>query len=105
MKILRQLALAVGAALSSAPVVVSSVAAQPNTALACAKADLALMYKLADEHGTATVAADLLARAALKVIDARAACRGGDYARGLVLYSEADALTSEESSPTPTERR
>ena len=77
----------------------ASVAAQPNTALACAKADLALMHKLADEHGTATAPARRLTLAALKVIEARAACRQGNYRRGLVLYSDADALTGGESSP------
>ena len=77
---------------------VGSVAAQPGTVQACAKADLALMHKLADEHGTATAAPSRLTRAALKVIEARAACRQGDYSRGLVLYSDADALTRSESS-------
>jgi hypothetical protein len=76
-----------------------SAAAQPATARACAKADLALMHRIADEHGTSTAAASRLTRAAMKAIDARAACRAGDYARGLVLYSEADVLTRDEASP------
>jgi hypothetical protein len=82
--------------MSGAP---SSVAAEPDTALACAKADLALMHKLADEHGVSTAAASRLARAATKAIEARAACREGDYRKGLVLYSDAEALTGGESSP------
>ncbi len=83
----------------------SSVIAQPDTALACAKADLALIHKLADEHGTSTAGAGRLVRAAMKMIEARAACREGDYGRGLVLYSDADALTGGEPSPAVTERR
>jgi hypothetical protein len=93
-----RLAAILGAALCSVSAV-SSVAAQPTTAQACAKADLALMYKLADEHGISTAPASRLTRAAFKMIEARAACRKGDYRRGLVLYSDADALTAAEASP------
>ena len=92
------MAAVVGAALCCVSGALSSVPAQQHTALACAKADLALMHKLADEHGTATATASRLARAAMKVIEARGACRGGDYARGLVFYAEAEALTADASS-------
>jgi hypothetical protein len=102
---LRHVAVVLGAALCFAPGVFSSAAAQPDTAQACAKADLALMYRLADEHGTSTAEPSRLVRAAMMVIDARAACRQQDYTRGLVLYSEADALTGAEPSPSPAERR
>ena len=105
MRQLRYVVKILGAALCSVSVALSSVIAQPDTALACAKADLALLHKLADEHGTSTAGASRLVRAAMKMIEARAACREGDYKRGLVLYSDADALTGEEPLPTVTERR
>ena len=93
------IAAVLGAALCSLSGALSSVAAQSDTAQACAKADLALMHKLADEHGTSTAPARRLTLAAMKVIEARAACRQGNYRRGLVLYSDADALTGAEFSP------
>jgi hypothetical protein len=94
-----------GAALCCGSGAFTSVIAQADTAQACAKADLALMHRLADEHGTSAAPASQLTRAAMKVIEARAACRGGEYARGLVLYSEADALTGGEASPAVTQLR
>ncbi len=81
--------------LSGAP---AAIAEPASTALTCAKADLALMHKLADEHGVSTAAPALLARAATKMIEARAACREGDYRMGLVLYSDAEALAVAQSS-------
>jgi hypothetical protein len=81
----------------------TSAAAQPDTALACAKADLVLMHKLADEQGTSTAAASRLTRAAMKAVDARAACRRGDYGAGLALYLEADVLAGTDAPPTVTQ--
>jgi hypothetical protein len=85
------IAIALGAILCTMPVVRLPAAAEQSYA-ACAKADLALIYKLADEHGTSTAAPDRLVQAARRMIEARAACRAGNYTAGLALYAEADAL-------------
>jgi hypothetical protein len=87
------------------PGFVPARAAEPASALACAKADLALMYKLADEPDPTAVTPTRLAQAGMRALDARAACRGGNYADGTILYGEADALTAAASAPTLTERR
>jgi hypothetical protein len=56
------------------------------------------MYKLADEYGMSTAAPGRLVLAALRMIDARAACRAGDYEKGAALYSDAERLTAEARS-------
>jgi hypothetical protein len=90
--------MALAAALCSAAAVLSPVAARPATAQVCAKADLALMHKLSDEHGTSTAAPGRLVLAAMQMIEARAACRAGDYEKGVALYSDAEKLTAQARS-------
>jgi hypothetical protein len=87
-----------GAALCILSGASAAIAEPASTATACAKADLALMHKLADEHGTSAAAPARLVRASMTMIDARAACGQGDYAGGLVLYSDAEALAAPQSS-------
>jgi hypothetical protein len=67
------------------------------TAQACAKADLALMQKLEDDDGAAK---ERLAKAVMRMIEARRLCWAGDYARGLALYAEAEALTGSALLPS-----
>ena len=80
-------------------------AAEAASALACAKADLALMSKLADERDPTEVTSLRLAQASMRVLDARAACRAGNYANGIDLYTEADALTGAASAASLGKRR
>jgi hypothetical protein len=82
-----------GAFLCSAPGVLCSVTAESASVRQCAEADLALMHRLTDEPATSVTLPDRLAQAAMKALDARAACRTGDHSRGLVLYAEAYGLT------------
>lgn len=88
-----------------APALVPAAAAEAASALACAKADLALMHKLADEPEPTAVTSIRLAQASMHVLEARAACRSGNYANGLALYWDADVLAGREPSPALTERR
>jgi hypothetical protein len=81
-----------GAFLCSAPGVLWSVTAEPASARQCAEADLALLHRLTDEPATSVALPSRLAQAAMKALDARAACRAGDHSRGLVLYTEAYGL-------------
>jgi hypothetical protein len=76
---------------------IAAGAAEPAGAPACARADLAIMYKLGDERDPSAVASVRLAQAGLRVLDARAACRTGNYASGIDLYAEAAALAGEPS--------
>jgi hypothetical protein len=87
------LTIGLGAFLCSASGVFCSAAAEPGSARQCAEADLALMHKLTDEPATSVVVPTRLAQAAMKGLDARAACRAGDYDRGLALFAEAHGLT------------
>jgi hypothetical protein len=80
-------------------------ATEAASALACAKADLALLHKLADEPGASALTAARLAQASVRVLDARAACRAGQYANGIDLYAEADALAGAAAASTLMERR
>jgi hypothetical protein len=80
-------------------------AADLASASACAKADLALMYRFSDEPNAAAVTSIRLAQAGMRVLEARAACRVGNYADGIILYGEANALTAAASAPTLTEPR
>ena len=87
------------------PALAPAGAAEPATALVCAKADLALMYRLADEPDATAATPIRLAQAGMRVLEARAACRTGNYANGIEFYAEADALTDASSASTLTERR
>ena len=87
------------------PGLVPAGAGEPASALACAKADLALMYRLADEPDATAATPIRLAQAGMRVLEARAACRTGNYANGIEFYAEADALTDASSASTLTERR
>jgi len=87
------LTIGLGASLCSAPGVFCSAAAEPASVRQCAEADLALMHRLTDEPATSVAAPSRLAQAAMKGLDARTACRAGDYERGLALYAEAYGLT------------
>ena len=86
------LTIGLGAFLCSAPGVFCSAAAEAASVRQCAEADLALMHRLTDEPATSVAAPSRLAQAAMKGLDARAACRAGDYERGLALYAEASGL-------------
>jgi hypothetical protein len=72
---------------------VTASAAEPASALACANADLALIYQLAGEPHPSPLISTQLAMASMRMLDARSACRSGEYAAGIILYREADALT------------
>ena len=87
------LCIGLGALICSAPGVFCVVAAEPASARQCAEADLVLMHRLTDEAQTSVASSSRLVQAAMLRLDARAACRAGDYDRGTALFAEADALT------------
>ena len=91
------------AVLAIAPV--SVTATDAANALACAKADLAMLHKLMDEAEPPVFTSTRLAQASMRVLDARAACRAGKYADGVDLYAQADALAGAASAPVMTGRR
>jgi hypothetical protein len=87
------LSIGLGALLCSAPGVLCSAAAEPASARQCAEADLVLMHRLTDEAETSVASSSRLVQAAMKRLDARAACSTRDYDGGVALFAEAYALT------------
>jgi hypothetical protein len=93
------------AANALAPALVTANAAEPAAALACAKADLALIYRLSDEPHSPALTSTQLPQASVRMLDARSACRSGSYAEGIALYGEAEALAGTDSVSAITRPR
>ena len=76
---------------------ITTAGAEPTLSRDCAAQDLRLITAI-EEHGNAgTVSSDKLAAAYSSVLNARAACRSGQTAQALRLYSDV-SLQSQEAS-------
>ncbi|WP_046869205.1 hypothetical protein [Microvirga massiliensis] len=82
------IALRIPTGLLAGVLVASSMAGpgQPGPELACAAYDHHLLMLVEDQGLRGDGDPEILASAVMRILDARVACRAGDYERGLKLY-------------------
>jgi hypothetical protein len=73
-------------------------AEQPRPEAACAAYDLHLLTLIEDSALTGSGASDALAEAAMRIADARTACRTREFERALRLYQSVDLRSAPATS-------